>query len=294
MTTHLDYSDGHLSGIAVLGVGGPTGVIRYAGTPGRTKNTTVAEVASMHAAGIAVHAVYENSPSDFTGSYVAGVTNAKALLQDATNCGITGVLFVSVDQHLQSYQIATWVQYVQGAASVLGSRLGVYGFSEAVIAARPYASFFWQCGSSPSATNTASFVNVWQRNSGQSQITVAGISCDVNDVFISLTVTTPPYPTNVEGLLTMTTTSDAEALIWRVEALISGTATVVDGPTKGEVNAVATLKADLDSLRTDLAAAEWRLDALIKGLTTVEDGPTKGENNVVATTLAAIRTKLGA
>lgn len=193
MTILLDYSAGLLTGNAVTGAGA-AGVIRYAGTPGRTKNTTPGEVASLHAAGREVHGIFENTTLDFTGGFVAGVANAKALLADASNCGITGVLFVSVDQHISGSQIGVWQQYVAGAATVLGDRLGVYGFSEAMTAVRTVARYFWQSGATPTATGTSGFVNAWQRNSGQTQMTVSGIQCDISDVLIPLGVDMPITP----------------------------------------------------------------------------------------------------
>jgi hypothetical protein len=181
----LDYSAGQLSGAAVANAGA-AGVIRYGGTPGRIKNTTPGEVASQHAAGREVHMVYENGTSDFLGGYNAGRINAAALAADASHCGVTGYLFMSADQHLSSSQIGVWQAYVDGAQTVLGERGGAYGFSEALLAVRGATHVFWQSGAHPSATGTSGFVNVWQRNSGQTTLTVSGITCDISDVLIPL------------------------------------------------------------------------------------------------------------
>ncbi len=192
MTTLLDYSAGHLTGGAVAPVA--SGCIRYAGTVGYLKNTNPAEVASLVAAGREVHGVYELNTNDFMGGYSAGVRNATALITDANHCGITGILFMSVDMHLTAAQIPIWVLYVQGAMTVLGDRGGVYGFSEAMIAVQHIAHYFWQCGNHPNVTGTAGFVNVWQRNSGQTAVVVSGVQCDINDVIIPLGVDMPLTP----------------------------------------------------------------------------------------------------
>jgi hypothetical protein len=208
MAILLDYSAGQLTGgamanatVVVNNVGvHPAGAIRYSGTPQYGKNTTPAEVASLHAAGREVHGVFEIGTADFLGGFNAGANNARALLADANRCGITGALFMSADQHLSAGQIGTWVAYVHGAFTVLGNRLGVYGFSEALLAVRGIAHYFWQAGAHPSATGTASFVNVWQRNSGQTTMVVSGIQCDINDVLIPLGADVPLTDTDIQAV----------------------------------------------------------------------------------------------
>lgn len=177
MAIVADYSAAQLTGTALHNVGF-SDAVRYAGTPGRTKNTTPAEVASLKAAGFTPHGVFENSTSDFSGGFAAGATNAAALLADAEHCGITGALFVSADQHLTAAQIVLWKQYLQGALSVLGARCGAYGFREAILAAQAVGvPILWQCGS---RSDLVPGVHLYQRNTGGT--TVSGIAVDVNDV----------------------------------------------------------------------------------------------------------------
>jgi hypothetical protein len=199
MAILLDYSGGKLSGTAVAGAGA-AGVIRYAGTPQYGKNTNPSEVTSLHAAGRDVHGVFELGTDDFAGGYNAGVNNARALLNDANNCGITGALFMSVDRHISGGQITTWQQYINGAATVLGNRLGGYGFSEAMNAIRGVAHYFWQAGSHPNSTGTADIVNVWQRNSGQTTMVVGGVLCDINDILKPLGDTLSILPADVTAI----------------------------------------------------------------------------------------------
>lgn len=177
MAIVADYSAAQLAGAALRNVGF-SDAVRYAGTPGRTKNTTPAEVASLKAAGFTPHGVFEGGTGDFAGGFAAGVTNAQALLADAVHCGITGALFVSADQHLTAAQTTVWTQYLRGALSVLGSRGGAYGFKEAIVAAKTVGvPFLWQCGS---RSDLLPGVHLYQRNTGAT--TVSGIAVDINDV----------------------------------------------------------------------------------------------------------------
>jgi hypothetical protein len=186
---YADYSARALTGLE-LQAAGFGGAVRYAGTPGRTKNTTAAEVSSLHASGIDVHGVFENSTTDYTGGFNAGVTNARALLADAGACGITGVLFMSADQHLTTAQLPVWQQYLQGAKTVLGSRTGAYGFSEAVSAAKAVGvTNLWQCGSRSTLIAGA---NLYQRNTGGT--TVSGIAVDINDLITPFSAPAAPQP----------------------------------------------------------------------------------------------------
>lgn len=180
---YADYSAGLLTGEA-LAAAGFTGAIRYAGTPGHTKNTTRNEVLSLLAAGLDVHGVFELGTADYVGGYSAGVISARALLADATACGIPGVLFMTADQHItDAMGLNAWREYLRGAQSVLGSRMGAYGFTEAIAVAQQIGvAYLWQCGGNPSLTNPVTPVNIWQRNSGTTTTTVSGIEVDINDV----------------------------------------------------------------------------------------------------------------
>src|ERR1700749_5224328 len=76
MALYADYSAAKLTG-PQLHAAGFSGAIRYAGTPGRTKNTTLAEVTSLKAAGLEVHGVFENTTTDFAGGATAGAAKAR-------------------------------------------------------------------------------------------------------------------------------------------------------------------------------------------------------------------------
>lgn len=184
MATGLDYSAGRISGRAVRDAG-HSFVIRYVGTPGRTKNIKAAEYADLVANGVTVWLVYENGTEDAMGGFRGGVVAAQAARADAAAIGYsTGPIFFCADRHLAPGEVGTALAYLDGAASVLGrGSVGAYGFSEFINPARDggHAAFFWQCGSR-SAVRPG--VHVYQRNNGTAS--VDGIQCDLNDLLIPI------------------------------------------------------------------------------------------------------------
>jgi hypothetical protein len=184
MTIWADYSAGRPGG-AALRAAGFAGVIRYVGTPGHTKNITAAEYADLVAEGLSVLLVYELGTTDWQGGYNAGVANADAAAIDAHNCGIplsVGIA-ASVDMHLNASQVPMALNYLRGFQAALGrAQTGAYGFAEFVNAvhAAGTASWLWRCGSAPSAAEST-YTTFWQRNAGQTTMTVGGIVCDIND-----------------------------------------------------------------------------------------------------------------
>jgi hypothetical protein len=76
-------------------------------------------------------------------------------------------------------------------------------------------------------------------------VKVGGADCDIDEKVGA--VHSWLHPDGGEMALS---DQDAQALIWRVEALISNTATVADGPTKGEPNQI---RAAIDALAADIA-----------------------------------------
>ncbi|GAA1951547.1 glycoside hydrolase domain-containing protein [Amycolatopsis minnesotensis] len=184
MTTGLDYSAGRIPGRAIRSAG-HSFAIRYAGTPGRTKNIKAAEYADLVASGVTVWLVYENGINDAMGGFRGGVAAARAARADADAIGYpNGPIFFCADRHLAPGEVGTALTYLDGAASVLGREsVGAYGFSEFINPARDggRAAFFWQCGSR-SAVRPG--VHVYQRNNGTAQ--VGGIKCDINDLLIPI------------------------------------------------------------------------------------------------------------
>lgn len=273
MTIYADYSASQLSGSA-LAAAGFGGTIRYAGTVGHGKNTTPSECASIRAAGLDLHAVFELGTQDYLGGFTAGVTNAQALLNDANNCGISGVLFMSADGHLLSGTEGTWQQYLNGAQTVLGTRTGAYGFSEAMTAAQSIGvKWFWQAGSTPAATGTAGFVNVWQRNAGQTTTSVAGITCDINDVLIPLSGTvedmTPDEHNALMGI--------ASQINGPWQSFVPGSTVkmslvdfvrALDARTFSDDPVIKQLAADVTAIKAQVTTEEADLLAAIKGVVT--------------------------
>lgn len=179
MTNGLDYSAGTIPG-SVIREAGYDFVVRYVGTPGRTKNITKAEFDDLVAHGVTVWLVYENGTQDALGGFGAGQAAARAARADADHIGYPagGTIFFACDMHLTASQIPTALGYYDGAADILGrNAVGCYGFTELISAAKNgrHATYFWQCGVNP---GNASGVHIWQDNTTSTR--VGGVACDIN------------------------------------------------------------------------------------------------------------------
>jgi hypothetical protein len=190
LTTGLDYSAGRISGATIRNAGHEF-VVRYCGTPGRTKNIIRSEFQDLVAHGVTCWLVYENGTEDALGGFAGGVAAARAARADADAIGYPagGVIFFCADRHLAAAEVPVALTYLDGAASVLGrGAVGAYGFSEFINPAKAgRASYFWQCGS---RSTVGPGVHIYQRNTEYA--TVGGIQCDINDLLISIGPALPP------------------------------------------------------------------------------------------------------
>lgn len=142
----LDYSSGFPDPKAILAED-YVGVVRYIGTPGRSKNLTRNEARALLSEGIPIGLVYENTAGWMRGGYQAGVRAAQASLEDAARCevGVRNVYF-ACDEDVTT-QMADVMNCLDGGASVLSrSRMGVYGEADVVdfAIARQHATRGWQ------------------------------------------------------------------------------------------------------------------------------------------------------
>lgn len=193
MAQYADYSGGRPTA-AALKTAGFSGVIRYVGLGASGKLLTASEYRDLAAGGIDVLLVAELGTGDSWGTstdddYNRGRANATAGLNHAHNCGVPDsdlFIFGASDAHAAAqWQINDTVNYIRGFRDVLGvGRTGHYGFSETNIAVRNagVASGYWRCGSQPSAADKA-WVNFWQRNAAPTTRVVAGVVCDINDLY---------------------------------------------------------------------------------------------------------------
>ncbi|MGW3992231.1 glycoside hydrolase domain-containing protein [Amycolatopsis sp. NPDC004772] len=183
MATALDYSAGRPSADAVVKAG-HSGVIRYIGTPGRTKNITKTEYADMTAKGVGVALVYENHAGDAAGGFAAGQTAARLARADADSIGFPSdrpIYFAVDSDQVTAANFAAVSAYLDGAASVLGSidRVGVYGEYDVIEKnVGPHARYGWQTAAW-SGGKRSSKAALFQR---LGQIYVGGIQSDVNDI----------------------------------------------------------------------------------------------------------------
>jgi hypothetical protein len=193
MARWADYSGGRPSG-AALKAAGFTGVIRYIGLGSEGKQLNAPEyrdlVATFGAASVLL--VAEASTADAWGTetdddYARGLANGRTALADARAQGVPDSvgLACAADAHAQAFQIDDVVRYAKGFRDAVGQdRCGFYGFSETLAAVRAagIGSWYWRCGSEPTAAEKT-WVNFWQRNKAPTQVTVAGVQCDLNEVY---------------------------------------------------------------------------------------------------------------
>lgn len=188
----LDYSAGRIPGSAIR-AGGYSLALRYVDDPARglsSKHLRPDEYAELRAAGVAVGLVFEQGVDDVSGGFTAGVQHARRALAGAAWLGYPadGLIFMAVDEHCLPAQVAQVLDYLDGAASVLGrQRTGVYGFSEVCDAAIGRYGALWQCGHRPAPGGP---VHLYQRSTAP--VSVAGITCDVNELLRPLPYLTPP------------------------------------------------------------------------------------------------------
>jgi hypothetical protein len=186
MATALDYSAGRPSADAVRAAG-HVGVVRYIGTPGRTKNITPAEYRDLTSKGVGVALVYENHAGDAADGYAAGQTAARNARADANNIGFpsTRPIYFAVDSdQVTAGNFAAVSAYLDGAASVLGSvaRVGVYGEYDVVEKnVGTHAHYGWQTAAWSGGKRSPKGA-LYQR---LGQIYVGGIQADVSDILAS-------------------------------------------------------------------------------------------------------------
>lgn len=303
MTIWADYSAGRPGG-AALRAAGFSGVIRYVGTPGRTKNITAGEYQDLIGHGLSVLLVHENGTGDVLRGYAGGVADAHAALDNARACSIpdsVGIASAS-DRHLTAAQVRTGVAYQAGFTSVIGhDRTGAYGFHEFVSAvqAAGTASWLWQCGTRP-AGNAG--IHLWQRNTGTSQTRVNGIACDINDQLLALPEDdmTPDeaqvaalnalrtffngdlYPSTVDGsqytapLARFIQNSDCYGYLQsKINDTMTATLTALQARTDQMATQTEQLAATAAALATSNAALNKKVDALATLVTTMANRPSE-------------------
>lgn len=188
MAWYADYSAGRPTP-AALKAADFSGVLRYIGLGSEGKQINAGEYVAMKRAGMQVLLVAERGLQDAWGGYALGVQNAREALADARFNGIPDSVPIAAaaDAHAVSQQqISRAVDYARAFSDVLGKqRAGFYGFVEVLNAvhAAGVVSWYWRCGSEPSAAEKK-WVHFWQRNKAPTLITVQGVPCDINEVYL--------------------------------------------------------------------------------------------------------------
>lgn len=190
---YADYSAGRPAG-AQLKAAGFGGVIRYIGLGSEGKQLIASEYKDLVTVFGAqnVLLVAEAGTGDAWGTetdddYARGVAYGKTSVADARAQGVPDwvPLACAADAHAQVFQIDDVVRYARGFEAAVGkTRCGFYGFSETLTAVHNagIGSWYWRCGSEPTAAEKQ-WVNFWQRNAAPTVRTVAGVPCDINEVY---------------------------------------------------------------------------------------------------------------
>lgn len=206
MTTVYDFSAAKLTDLP-----GAVGAMLYMGTPGRKKNASPAQVATLLAGGYQIGGVYENNTLDWAQGRAGGQAFARAFDADATACGLPG-LPGAFTADTPAADPVRFVEMLRGANDVLGvARTTAYGYLPHLIAARnaDVASRFWLTGHCPDPMPP--WINLYQHNGSQPQewgpaaSPVGGIEVDHNTVLLADwgQHPTPTSPVTIEEIYAM-------------------------------------------------------------------------------------------
>lgn len=233
----LDYSAGK-PGAAAIKAAGYGGAVRYCGFPTRRKCTNTIELADFTAHGLGMALVYEDSASDWLGGFARGIDAGRRARAHANQIGFPAdrPIYMAVDRDVVTQaEFATMLDYLRGAAGPLGGVLmtGVYGEHDvcARAAEAAVASWFWQCRAwSGTPVRMFDGRHLYQR---VGQVTVGGITCDLNDVVATdwgqhttrpaSTATPPPDPEEPDMIIVQSREAPSNG----AALLITGSAAVL-------------------------------------------------------------------
>lgn len=186
----LDYSAARIPGAAIAAAGYQF-VNRYLWFPGQRHAALIAEeYQDLVAAGLEVHAIYEQNVDDPRGGYAAGVQMARQAVDSARAVGLLpgSTIYMCADSWLagQGISVATAMRFLDGARSVIdpaGYLTGAYGFADFVYAAQDggHADRFWLCGAESGVRDG---VHQYQWNNGR--VSVNGVDCDLNQQYLPM------------------------------------------------------------------------------------------------------------
>ncbi|MFI5780557.1 DUF1906 domain-containing protein [Nocardia sp. NPDC051570] len=180
----LDYAAARPGGSAIRAAGYDF-VVRYLSPGGATlpdKLLTPEEAADLRAYGVSIVSNWETTATRMLDGYAAGVTDARAALDQVLRCGgrTDRPIYFSADFDATAEQQSAIDAYLDGAASVLGrANTGLYGGYWPVSRALDAGSARWAW-----QTTAWSGGKVEQRrqlSQTGGQVLVAGVVCDVNE-----------------------------------------------------------------------------------------------------------------
>lgn len=244
----------------------------YAGTPGSSsgKDFTAAQYADYRSHGIRRAFVFEHLPTDWTAGPAGARANAHALLADLAAKGTDGTdpVAVSVDQHVPSSDLPRVVAYATAFAVAIRAAgykgpVGVYGFSEVLIACHAAGAVQWYWGAG-SRSSMPLFVNVWQDNT--KTIVVGGSADDEDWILIPLPQETDDMALNEK--LPPIKLSDGKEHTLTVADVLRGLAQLIAGDVAEDANTtghpagqyVSRILA-IDTIASNVAAIQGALPA---------------------------------
>jgi hypothetical protein len=153
-------------------------------TPGSWKSLTVAEVASIKAAGLQILSVFERTADRTKGGATTGSADGKLAYGHARTIGqpLGSAIYFAVDYDAQQVDYDRIEAYLRAAAiEIPGYKLGVYGSFYVIeeMHKRDVCSYYWQTVAW-SRRNISKHANVFQR---QIDISQNGIGIDLNEQY---------------------------------------------------------------------------------------------------------------
>lgn len=205
MMQGVDYSAGYTAQVpAALVKHGYAFVMRYVSHAGNPKNIGPVELTALHAAGLGVGIVFETTAERALHGEAGGKHDAHAAHEQLAALGLgRAAVYFAVDFDATGTQMDTVLEYIRGAASVLGGdRTGVYGGISVIdaCAAAGACTFFWQT-SAWSHGKISPHAHLYQHIYDR---TIAGVQLDINDLRkpdagITWPRGAPPLPVLAEG-----------------------------------------------------------------------------------------------
>jgi hypothetical protein len=181
----IDYSFWHPATFTDLTTTGVIGVCRYLAPLPNPKVITKPEYDALHAGGLGVALVWEETTHNWQGGYPRGFTDGGIARAQAKSLGHTRPVFVAYDTSINPQGIAIASEYQRGFNTAYGQVCGVYGTSWVIdqLVAAGLAVTGWRTNATGWYGNSADTANASLRQHYGSNL-VPGLAggYDTNDI----------------------------------------------------------------------------------------------------------------